>query len=48
MVDVRAIQHLHGGNPNHLDVRPQGAGINVPHIQLELLCPADGVAAVAV
>jgi len=45
MVDVRAFQHLHGGNPDHIDVCPQGAVVNVPNIQLELLGPADGVAA---
>ena len=43
LVDVSTFQHLHDGNPYHLDVRPQRAVVHIPYIQFELLRPADGV-----
>ena len=46
-MNVRAAYYLLEGYPHDLHVRPQRAVVYVPDIKAELLCPADGVAPMA-
>lgn len=39
------LKHLQGGQVNDLDIDPQREVIHIPHIEFELLRPADGIPA---